>query len=132
MRFMIVGDINSESGVGQVIDEVCGPTLDYFRPKEYGSGLLGLGIVLMCRNPRLNFKRRIRFSKRESTLDIDIMLDLGQMQSADHETRRRIVLERLSEEVPAVVSKYHFKDFDERQFVRDLRAWTEGGVSLRT
>lgn len=77
----------------------------------------------MCRNPELNFKRRLRLSKSDETLYMDIMLDLAQMRDADHDVRRQIVFERLLKEVPAVVRKYSIKDFDDARFAEDLKAW---------
>lgn len=123
MRLMVTSDANSESGVGQVIDEICGPTLQYFAPKKYGDGLASLGVVLMCRDPELHFKRRIRFSRKEKTVYMDVMLDLAQMRQATHEVRKQIICERLFEEIPAVVRKYSIKDFDDALFEQDLKAW---------
>jgi hypothetical protein len=126
MRLMVVCDANEESGVGQVVYDICGPTLQHFHPKNYGDGLSGLGVVLMCRDPELNFKRRIRFSRKEKTIDMDVMLDLTQMRQADHDVRKRIICERLIEEIPAVVRKYSITDFDDVLFEQDLKAWLTG------
>jgi hypothetical protein len=43
MDIGIVGDIATESGVGQIIYDWSGPTRQHFLSKDYGSGLLGLG-----------------------------------------------------------------------------------------
>jgi hypothetical protein len=128
MRLMVTCDANSESGVGQVIDEICGPTHQHFVPKNYGDGLAGLGVVLMCRDPELNFKRRLRFSRKEKTVYMDVMLDLTQMRQAAHEVRKRIICERLIEEIPAVVRKYSIADFDDALFEQDLKAWFTAAV----
>jgi hypothetical protein len=119
----ITCDTNTESGVGKVVDEISGPTENHFVAKNYGLGLHGIGVVLMCRDPELNFKRRLRFSKKDKMLYMDIMLDLGQMRQAEHGVRKKIVVERLGEEIPTVLSKYSIGDFDEARFVKDLKGW---------
>jgi hypothetical protein len=100
-----------------------GPTRRFFVPKDYGAGLSGLVVVLMCRDPELNFKQRIRFARKEKKLYMDVMLDLAQMRSAEWEERTRIIVERLAQEIPTVLHKYSLKEFDETRFVGDLRGW---------
>ena len=126
MRLMVVCDANQESGVGEVIYDICGPTHLHFVSKNYGNGLSGIGVVLMCRDPELNFKRRIRFSRKEKTVYIDVMLDLMQMRQLAHNVRKRIICERLTEEIPAVVRKYSIAGFDDVLFEQDLKAWLTG------
>lgn len=123
MRFMITSDANKESGVGDVVTDLCGPTLQHFGPRDYGSGLPQLGVVLMCRDPYLNFKRRVRFSKKDQTLYMDVMLHLPDMIPLSHDERRRVIIQRLEMEIPQVLSKYAFRDFDQPRFESDLRAW---------
>ena len=123
MHLRITSDANSESGVGEVVGEMSGPTRRHFASKNYGGGLLGFVIVLMCRNPELNFQRRLRFARKEKTVYMDFMLDLERMRSAEHERRKRIVVERLAQEIPEVLSKYSIRDFDEARFVEDLKGW---------
>ncbi len=123
MRLVITSDENEESGVGEVVDEISGPTRKHFMEEDYGRGLRDIGIVLMCRDPELNFKRRLRFSKKDQCLYMDIMLDLDQMTPLPHEARKRLILGRLADEIPAVLRKYDFKDFAEERFVKDLKNW---------
>jgi hypothetical protein len=125
MYLRITGDVNQESGVAEVIYEISGPTENYFAAKDYGAGLRGVGVVLVCRDPELNFKRRVQFSKKNKTLYMDIMLNLEEMSQSKHERRKQIILERLAEEIPAVLSKYSIRDFDKAQFVKDLKSWIE-------
>ena len=68
MHFRITADTNEESGVGGVVEELSGPTRLHFESLDYGSGLPRLCVVLMCRDPNLDFKRRVRFSKQDQTL----------------------------------------------------------------
>jgi hypothetical protein len=123
MRFMITSDANQESGVGEVVYDVCGPTHQHFLPRDYGSGLPQLGVVLMCRDPLFNFKRRVRFSKKDQALYMDVMLHLPDMIPLTHDERRRVIVQRLLFEIPEVLTKYAFRDFDQPRFESDLRAW---------
>lgn len=123
MRVRITSDANAESGIGPVVYETSGPTRRYFAAKSYGLGLLGVVIVLMCRDPELNFRRRLRFDRKKQTVLMDIMLDLTEMRNAAHERRKQIVLERIAVEAPEVLKKYSIREFDESAFVTDLRSW---------
>ena len=117
MLISITSDSNKESGVGEVVDEISGPT------KKYGVGLLGIGVVLMCRNPDLNFKRRVRFSKKEKILSMDIMLALDQAKQFVHKEKKNMIVDRILVEVPAVLQKYSISDFDKKSFLNDLEAY---------
>jgi hypothetical protein len=123
MYLRVTSDANAESGVGEVVGEISGPTRRHFVPKDYGVGLAGVVVVLMCRDPERNFKRRIRFARKEKTVFMDVMLDLALMRQADHGARKRIIRERLAEEIPAVLRRYAVADFDEERFVTDLKSW---------
>lgn len=130
MFFGITSDDNEGSGVGEVVGEISGPSRKHFEPRSYGDGVNGIGVVLMCRDPYLKFKRRIRFVKKDKkmpyfdkTLYMDIMLDFPQMRELSHEQRKTIILERLGDEIPTILRKYAFKEFDEPRFVDDLKSW---------
>jgi hypothetical protein len=94
-----------------------------FDSRNYGEGLRGIAVILMCRDPNLKFKQRIRFVKKNKTLYMDIMLDLDQMRQANDDVRKKIVAERLADEVPTILCKYSIPDFDEARFVKDMKAW---------
>jgi hypothetical protein len=129
MKLNILCDANWESRLDSVLKDLS--ATDYrnlFNARNYGQGLIEVVVVLMCRNPRLNFKQRIRFAKKKMALSLDIMLDLDQMQKADDNTRRRIVIDRLTDELPVVLRKYSIPDFDETRFIDDLRSWLNGIV----
>lgn len=126
MRFFTTSDANSVSGIDEVSNALYkGGFEEYFSEKYYDDSGIKITIVFMCRSPHLNFKQRIRFSKKENKLYIDIMLDLDVMSSADPETRKRIVGEKLVNEVPQIIAKKKFKNFDLPRFSRDLRDWFE-------
>src|SRR5688572_19040015 len=123
MHFRITSDANQESGVGEVADELSGPTRQHFVPRDYGNGLPRLCVVLMCRDPHLDFKRRVRFSKNDETLYMDVMLHLSDMIPLTHDERRSVIVQRLEQEIPEVLTKYAFRDFDQSRFESDLHEW---------
>ena len=128
MELFITSDANEGSGVGKVVGEISGPTRKHFE-RDYGPGVNGICVCLMCRDPYLKFKRRLRFSKKDKVLYMDIMLDFPQMRELSHEQRKAIILQRLGDEIPTILRKYAFKEFDEPRFVDDLKNWLlKGGI----
>lgn len=126
MRFFITGDSNREAKLDEILDALYDLGFQkYFAEKGYDDSGIEIAVILMCRDPYLNFKQRIRFSKKENVLYMDIMLDFDQMKSADSETRKSIVAEKLVNEVPQIIAKYKFRDFDLKRFSLDLSNWFE-------
>lgn len=126
MKFGMTCDANIESGLNDLLNDLNDGGFDeYFSERLYDDSAIGLFIVLMCRDPIWNFKQRIRFVKKRNTLYIDIMLDLDVMSRADSATRKRIVGERIVNEVPRIVANKKFKNFDLPRFSTDLREWFE-------
>jgi hypothetical protein len=123
MDFIITCDANRESGIGEIVDEISGPTQDRFKKPDYGRGTPRLGVVLMCRDPALNFKRRVRFAKKRRTLLMDVMLSLSEMVYRSHQERRSVVTSKLEKEIPEVLRKYGFPQFDLLRFESDLHEW---------
>ena len=123
MHFRITSDANFESGVGSVVDEISGPTRRRFASADYGAGLVSIVIVLMCRDPALDFKRRIRFSQKDKALSMDVMLNLEQMRNAKHEDRIKIVFERIANDVSDAIAKYSLVGFDDNLFKNELNEW---------
>src|SRR5215212_8526993 len=124
MRVNVLADAHWESRVDQLLKELSATGFrQHFETRDYGEGLTGVTVVLMAQDPSLGLRRRVRHSKREGKLYLDIMLDLPTMRAAEPLERKRIVAERLAEEVPAELGRYKFKDFDEARFVADFRDW---------
>lgn len=121
----MVSDSDIESGLHEVLHGSRVRLEDYFIDRVYGDSGVALGIVLMCRDPRWNFKQRIRFDRKDNCLYMDLMLDLPTMTQADFEGRKRIVAEKIVSEVPAIIAKYKMKDFDLTRFSSDLKSWFE-------
>jgi hypothetical protein len=80
----------------------------------------------MCQDPALNLKRRLRHSKKESKIYMDIMLDLPAMRNATSDSRKQEVAQRIFDEVPEVLGRFKIPDFDREEFVADLREWING------
>lgn len=122
MRFNISGDFDWESKIDQVLKAFSDDNYhSYFQERDYGTGLIGITVVFLCHDPALNLKRRIRLSKKEKKLYVDIMLDLPEMKSVDFTKKKMIISELLLKEIPEVISKYKIDDFDLQRFVEDFQ-----------
>jgi len=93
----------------------------FFEGQNYGSSILGVSIILMCREKELNFKKRIRFDKKNRKLYMDIMLDIDLFMSLSEKGKDKVVVDKIAHEVPRTIAKYKFQDFDHDTFERDLR-----------
>lgn len=124
-NFIITGDTDHRSGIGQLIDEVSGPASGYFAKIDYGygSGLKGIRVVLMCQRSELNLKRRVRLSKKDGVIYMNVMLDFEKMHLASPEERKLEVVRKLWDEVPEVLSRYDINDFNRIKFITDFRLW---------
>lgn len=121
-RFNILADFYWESGVDKVLDRLS--AIEYrrfFVEQCYGSSLEGITVVLMCQNPDLNLKQRIRFSKKEKKIYLDLMLDLNQFLLIDQRQKERVAAEKLIKEIPVIISKYKLDDFNLSKFELDLK-----------
>ena len=92
----------------------------FFEERHYGSSLESILIGLMCQDPELNLKRRIRYTKKEKQLSLDIMLDINQFKQIDQRERNKIVIDKILSEVIPIIKKYKFEDFDTPKFEDDF------------
>lgn len=125
MDFGVTCDANAESKVDQIMFGINGAFEEYFGDRFYDDSGIAMFIVLMCRDPAHNFKQRIRFSKKENCLYMNLMFDLDTMIQADLAQGRLIVGEKIVNEVPRIVANKKFQGFDLLRFSVDLRAWFE-------
>lgn len=124
MELFITSDSFWEAKVDKVLDRLYDTRYgDFFYQQDYGSSLASVAVVLMCQDPNLKLKQRVRLSKKEKTLYLDVMLDLKHFLTIDQQERERIVVEKLISEVPQVIAKYRLEDFNLVKFERDLRNW---------
>lgn len=122
MRFNILSDADWDSKIDKVLDTFS--NFGYrrlFEEKKYGDSLYGITVVFMCRNTEYNFKQRIKYSKKEKKIYLDIMLDLNQFKQIEQREKERIVAQKLISEIPPIISKYKFTDFDLPSFEADLK-----------
>lgn len=123
-RFNILADFYWESKIDKVLDTLSETGYRrFFSEQYYGSTLNGITVLLICQDPSLNLKQRIRLSKKEKTIYMDIMLDLNQFLKIEQKEREKIVVEKLINETPAIIRKYRLEDFDILKFESDLKKW---------
>jgi hypothetical protein len=125
MKFFITYDADITSGLSEITYGMTKALGSYFADRFYEDSGIEMAVILMCRRPVRDFKQRIRFVKKENCLYMDIILDLDVMNRTDEPTRKRIVGEKIVNEVPQIVARKKFKDFDLSRFARDLREWFE-------
>ena len=118
-RINILADYDWETRVGDVLDILSDTRYRFFfSERTYGSSVEAIVVVLMCQP--LDLKRRVRFSKKNKTLYMDIMLDYEQFIVISQSERNKIVIKKLISEVPEVLAKYKFEDFNYSKFQKDF------------
>lgn len=126
MRFSILCDINWESKVDQALRNLDIRELNkYLERKNIGSGLSGITICLMCRDPELKFKQRIRLSKKENKLYMDIMLDYNHFVQIENKQRQMIIGKSILNELPKTLKKYKLDDFSIENLKNGLKEYFE-------
>jgi hypothetical protein len=124
MKINLLADFFHEANIDKVLFAFNDAGFrQYFSNNNYGESIKAIGIILMCQDPRLHLKQRIRFSKKERILYMDIMLDLYEFIRINNDDRIRRVSKKLLEEIPPIIKKYKFEDFDLLRFESDLRNW---------
>jgi len=97
-----------------------------FNDKDYGIDIKLIAFFLICRDSKLNLKQRIRFDKKEKTLDIDIMLNLDLFRKIQSREKFEIVRDKLKIDTQKAIDKFCFKSFNEKQFMKDFTIWIDG------
>lgn len=123
-RFFVTSDTNIETGVANARHDFM--TTEFYKfieNQNYGESLAGLVIVFMCRSPELIFKRRLRFSKKDKILSMDIMLDYNLFVNISPDERVIELCKALLLALPEVLKKYKFKDFDSDKLMTNLESW---------
>lgn len=123
MELFVTSDTDQETKISEVVVEIHTPTQKHFANRSYGEDLTDITVVLMCRSPQHNFKQRIRYSKKERTIYMDVMLDYDMMLGISHVERKREIGRKMLGEIQHVLKKRRFSDFDEARFIDDLAAW---------
>ncbi|MES2983124.1 MAG: hypothetical protein V4727_12495 [Verrucomicrobiota bacterium] len=123
MHFRITGDSDVTSGVGAIITAISSPTRMHFIDREYGAGLAGVVACLMCQDPALALKQRVRHSKKDKTFYVDVMLDLPSMCAAAPSGREGMVFCELITQLGIITARRKITDFDSSAFLSDLHDW---------
>jgi hypothetical protein len=100
--------------------------MNHFESISYGNGLTGVCIVLMCQDQSLGLKKRIRHSKKDKKIYMDIMLNLDEYITATPDWRVQNTINKILNEMPAIIRKYKIKEFDTEQFISDVTNWFTG------
>jgi hypothetical protein len=127
MKFKILADYDEQSKLQDVLDDI--RNTGFARSVEkrnFGKGLNRLAIFLVCQPSYLALKPRIRFSKSDLALYMDIMLDLEAMKAANRSTRQKLVATALAAGVPAVLAHYEIENFAKADFEKYFLEWITG------
>ncbi|NHF65938.1 hypothetical protein [Xanthomonas hortorum] len=127
MQLRLTSDANWEARTGRVM-EVLVNRADFFSEKFYGSGLSKLVIVLMCRLPELDFRKRVRFSKKNLELYSDVMLNYEVMVQSSMRDRMLYVADQINIQISDVVRNKKIYEFEGFIFLNDLKEWLDKTV----
>ncbi|BAP37209.1 MULTISPECIES: hypothetical protein [Acinetobacter] len=123
-KFQLLSDTDSESGILIAKQQITSNGFNkYITSENYGSDLNGIVIILMCRKPEIVFKKRLRLSKKEKVLYMDIMLDYDLFNNMTFEQRITQICKTLLVELSQVLKKYKFQDFKSDELIKKLENW---------
>lgn len=108
------------------ITDISNSIEDYFKERDYGTGLMSLTIGIISVHPKFDFffKPRKKYTKSKKLLEYDIKLDHEKLATAD----KAAVLELICEQL---LSSFNLLDeikiplFDKEQFKNDLEMYFE-------
>jgi hypothetical protein len=122
MKLFITCDFYWETKIDKVLFALDDTGYEsFFEKQNYGSSLESISIVLMCQDPSLNLKKRVRYSKKDKHLYMDIMLDTNDFINVGQQIRNKIVAENISSQVIPIIVKYKLEDFDLPKFEVHLK-----------
>ncbi|MGE8531655.1 MAG: hypothetical protein ACN6N1_12255 [Acinetobacter guillouiae] len=123
-KFQLLSDTDSESGILIAKQQITSNGFNkYITSESYGSDLNGIVIILMCRKPEIVFKKRLRLSKKEKVLYMDIMLDYDLFNNMAFEQRITQICKTLLVELSQVLKKYKFQDFKSNELIKKSENW---------
>lgn len=123
-------DANWDSRINVALDILI-DNEKFFESKDYGSGLDGIFICLLCRETYLNFKPKNRIAKVKGVLRtkkklyMDSMYNLDDFRKMTDDERKQTVISQLRVEVPAILNKRSIPDFDRQRFITDFTGWLD-------
>lgn len=123
-KFQLLSDTDSESGILFAKQKITSNGFNkYITSENYGSDLNGVVIILVCRKPEIILKKRLRLSKKEKMLYMDIMLDYDLFNNMEFEQRVTQICKILLVELSQVLKKYKFEDFKSDKLIINLENW---------
>ncbi|MBJ8452540.1 hypothetical protein PYR74_12820 [Acinetobacter bereziniae] len=123
-KFQLLSDTDSESGILFAKQKITSNGFNkYITSENYGSDLNGVVIILVCRKPEIILKKRLRLSKKEKMLYMDIMLDYDLFNNMEFEQRVTQICKTLLVELSQVLKKYKFEDFKSDKLIINLENW---------
>lgn len=123
-KFQLLSDADSESGILFAKQKITSNGFNkYITSENYGSDLNGVVIILVCRKPEIILKKRLRLSKKEKMLYMDIMLDYDLFNNMEFEQRVTQICKTLLVELSQVLKKYKFEDFKSDKLIINLENW---------
>jgi hypothetical protein len=123
-KFQLLSDTDSESGILFAKQQITSNGFNkYITSENYGSDLNGVVIILVCRKPEIILKKRLRLSKKEKMLYMDIMLDYDLFNNMEFEQRVTQICKTLLVELSQVLKKYKFEDFKSDKLIINLENW---------
>jgi hypothetical protein len=126
MELYITADADWDAKIRNVIDIFFKMDIThYFLEKDYGIDIYKIAFFLICREPSLEFKQRIKFDKKEKVLGIDIMLDLDLFRNISLKEKFNIVKKELLINTPIGINKFKFKNFNSELFMKDFSYWLD-------
>jgi len=124
MKFKITADYTIESKIELITNELYSMHLSKsFEAKNYGTGMNFIGLVLMCQQSEINLKQRINYSKKESRIFIDIMLNYEYVLKLSFEELKTYVVRQVIKTLHEVFENKKIKEFNYNQFLADLQNW---------
>ncbi len=123
-KFQLLSDTDSESGILFAKQKITSNGFNkYITSENYGRDLNGVVIILVCRKPEIILKKRLRLSKKEKMLYMDIMLDYDLFNNMEFEQRVTQICKTLLVELSQVLKKYKFEDFKSDKLIINLENW---------
>jgi hypothetical protein len=124
MHFLrITADATPESGVADALAvlETSLAATSPFDQRDYGPGIKGVAVVLVCQPGEV--KRRVRLARSDQRLFLDVVLELDRAVALPLPERVRWLADRLAAEVPDTVDSFELPAFDGERFRAELAAW---------
>ena len=124
MDFGIIFGLNSEFGDDPIFSKiVTGAVFTYFMDKDYGASITSICISLLCIDRDHRFKERTRYTKGDCALDVILVFELESLRKMAVADRPPFFANRLMAELPPIITKYKFADFDLPRFENDFHAY---------